>query len=98
MEARVVDDRPLRVGDELTFFYPSTEWEMDRPFRCRCGAGEGKCLGWIDGAKVLASRGRMDRDGMGRRKNVLEGYWLNGHVREMLEKEKEKRRRVEGRG
>lgn len=22
----------------VTFFYPSTEWELDQPFDCRCGA------------------------------------------------------------
>ena len=105
MEARVVADRPLRVGDELTFFYPSTEWEMDRPFRCRCGAGEGTCLGWIDGAKVLARRvepglgSEVGGSGSGsenakeekrKKRSVLERYWLNEHVKQMLRREKEK--------
>ncbi|KAF5856989.1 hypothetical protein ETB97_006445 [Aspergillus alliaceus] len=31
-EVRVSEDRPLSVGDELTFFYPSTEWKMVQPF------------------------------------------------------------------
>ena len=22
----------------VTFFYPSTEWELDQPFECRCGS------------------------------------------------------------
>lgn len=30
MEVRVVGDRPLKNGDALTFFYPSTEWDMDQ--------------------------------------------------------------------
>lgn len=71
MEVRVVDDRPLRVGDALTFFYPSTEWDMAQPFNCNCGAGEGVCKGWISGAK------NMSRD-------ELKGYWLNPHIEEML--------------
>lgn len=25
--------RPISIGDELSFFYPSTEWEMDAPFK-----------------------------------------------------------------
>ena len=118
MEARVVADRPLRAGDELTFFYPSTEWEMDRPFRCRCGAGKGKCLGWIDGAKVLARRvepglgsevdGLVGGDGSGsgsgsgdekeerrKKRSVLERYWLNEHVKEMLRREKEGSEEIE---
>jgi hypothetical protein len=49
---RVVAARDLEAGEELTFFYPSTEWDMDRPFRCRCGAPE--CIGVVSGAKHLA--------------------------------------------
>ena len=36
-------------GDELAFFYPSTEWEMTQPFACHCGSEN--CLGSIQGAK-----------------------------------------------
>lgn len=42
---------PVRAGDELRFFYPSTEWEMQEPFDCRCGAAN--CLGRIRGARWL---------------------------------------------
>ena len=38
-------------GDELTFFYPSTEWQMVQPFQCHCGAAN--CLGIIQGAAFL---------------------------------------------
>lgn len=42
----------IRPGDELTFFYPSTEWEMAQPFVCNCGhAG---CLQLINGASHLS--------------------------------------------
>lgn len=34
---KVVALREIRKGETLSFFYPSTEWEMDRPFDCRCG-------------------------------------------------------------
>ncbi|MCJ1385204.1 hypothetical protein MMC17_008325 [Xylographa soralifera] len=68
-EVRVARDRPLRRGDKLTFFYPSTEWTMAQPFACRCGSGG--CLGTIRGA------GEMGRGVVGR-------YWLNGFVEEML--------------
>lgn len=27
--------RDIEVGDELCFFYPSTEWAMDSPFQCK---------------------------------------------------------------
>ena len=40
--------RDIDAGEELTFFYPSTEWEMASPFRCQCG--KQKCLKMIHGA------------------------------------------------
>ncbi|KAK3714266.1 hypothetical protein LTR37_007852 [Vermiconidia calcicola] len=68
-EVRVVAHRALRAGEEVTFFYPSTEWEMQQPFECRCGSQ--KCLGLVRGAKF------MDDD-------VLRRWWLNGHVERLL--------------
>jgi hypothetical protein len=41
----------LEAGDEVTFFYPSTEWAMVRPFNCLCGAPD--CIGYVAGAKYL---------------------------------------------
>jgi len=38
----------IAEGDEMTFFYPSTEWDMAQPFKCLCGCGS--CLGEIRGA------------------------------------------------
>jgi hypothetical protein len=72
MEVRVVDDRPLKRGDPLTFFYPSTEWDMARPFECNCQAGEGVCRGLISGAKDMS-------------REQLKGYWLNEHIVELLD-------------
>ena len=45
--------RALSPGDELSFFYPSTEWEMSQPFVCNCGAQS--CLQLINGASHLSS-------------------------------------------
>lgn len=45
--------RNIGLGEELTFFYPSTEWEMDRPFNCTCGSDQ--CLGVISGARYLST-------------------------------------------
>ncbi|KAI9739483.1 MAG: hypothetical protein M1818_005171 [Claussenomyces sp. TS43310] len=61
--------RGLRPGDELTFFYPSTEWSMAQGFDCLCGAQT--CRGRIEGAATM-------------RPEHLEGLWLNGYIREML--------------
>lgn len=43
--------KAIEPGDELTFFYPSTEWFMAEPFHCLCG--EANCIGTIKGAKEL---------------------------------------------
>lgn len=43
--------KPLQPGDELTFFYPSTEWDMSQPFVCNCQAAG--CLQLINGASHL---------------------------------------------
>lgn len=44
--------REIKAGEAVTFFYPSTEWDMDQPFDCTCGASN--CLGRISGAKQLS--------------------------------------------
>ncbi len=43
--------QPLQAGDEFTFFYPSTEWDMAQPFVCNCGNKD--CLQLINGASHL---------------------------------------------
>lgn len=76
MAVRVARGRALAVGDELTFFYPSSEWEMAQPFACRCGAPA--CRGWIAGARE-----------MGRAR--LRGIWLNMHIEELLDEQEAQR-------
>lgn len=74
-EVRVARDRDLQAGDDVTFFYPSTEWESPRPFGCLCGAdekGEGKkCIGVQRGAKFISHK-------------VLQNYFVNNHVMELI--------------
>jgi len=41
----------IQPGDELVFFYPSTEWDMAQPFSCFCGSPN--CLHLIRGAAYL---------------------------------------------
>lgn len=54
----------------LQFFYPSTEWEMAQAFQCLCNTSS--CRGTISGAKHMSP-------------SQLEGYWLNAHIRHLLE-------------
>ncbi|MBD2092036.1 SET domain-containing protein [Microcoleus sp. FACHB-1515] len=57
--------RDIAVGEELSFFYPSTEWEMDAPFDCLCQSP--RCLKRIAGAKYLSIE-------------TLSQYTLNRHI------------------
>jgi SET domain-containing protein len=59
----------IAVGDELTFFYPSTEWEMTVPFICNCDSPN--CIHVVAGARYLSPA-------------VLERYFLNQHIRRMI--------------
>ncbi|MBN8837052.1 MAG: SET domain-containing protein-lysine N-methyltransferase [Sphingobacteriia bacterium] len=43
--------KKIEPGDEFTFFYPSTEWDMAQPFACTCGTAT--CLQHISGAKYI---------------------------------------------
>jgi hypothetical protein len=61
--------RDIEVGEELSFFYPSTEWEMDAPFICLCGAVN--CIHVVAGARFLPL-------------STLENHYLNKHIREMM--------------
>lgn len=61
--------RELKIGEEVTFFYPSTEWEMVRPFVCLCGAPG--CIRYVAGAKYLSP-------------DLLGHYFINPHVRKLV--------------
>ncbi|KAL8380641.1 hypothetical protein RB595_005084 [Gaeumannomyces hyphopodioides] len=66
----LVGPKGLEPGDELTFFYPSTEWLMAQRFDCLCRAPS--CCGIIGGAAEMPL-------------SQLAGRWLNGHILDMLE-------------
>jgi len=59
----------IKPGEELSYFYPSTEWEMDAPFICLCGALN--CIHVVAGARFLSL-------------STLEHHYLNRHIREMM--------------
>ena len=61
--------RDIEKGEELSFFYPSTEWEMDAPFICLCGSSN--CIHVVAGARFLPL-------------STLEHHYLNKHIREMM--------------
>jgi len=65
---RIVAARDVAAGAELTFFYPSTEWELAQPFICVCGTDE--CLGPIMGAKFLSDA-------------IVKRYFINDFILQM---------------
>jgi len=60
--------RDIAEGEDLSYFYPSTEWEMDRPFVCLCGAPG--CIGLVAGARHLSDE-------------ALRGRFINRHILEL---------------
>ncbi|KAI9272437.1 hypothetical protein BY458DRAFT_455442 [Sporodiniella umbellata] len=67
----VIAVKDLAEGDELTFFYPSTEWDMIQPFSCWCGSP--KCIKTVQGAKHLSTE-------------TLKQFCLSKHIAQYLEK------------
>ena len=61
--------RKIEIAEEFTFFYPSTEWSMDRGFDCLCESEN--CLGYIQGAAHLPL-------------NVLTKYKLSEYIQQKL--------------
>lgn len=48
----IVAVKTIEERDEMTFFYPSSEWDMAQPFTCLCGCSN--CLGVIQGAAHIS--------------------------------------------
>lgn len=65
----VYANKDIEKGDELSFFYPATEWEMDAPFICLCGSSS--CIHVVAGARFLPL-------------STLESHFLNRHIREYM--------------
>ncbi|MEQ9672225.1 SET domain-containing protein [Coleofasciculus sp. G2-EDA-02] len=65
----VISLQRIKPGEELTFFYPSTEWSIDRGFNCVCGSKD--CRGTIQGAAHLSP-------------NVLTQYKLSSYIQQKL--------------
>lgn len=68
----VTAKRKIAVGEELTFFYPSTEWSMAQGFTCLCQSK--KCLGYIQGAAYLSL-------------NTLTSYKFSRYIQQRIEKQ-----------
>jgi len=65
--------KPIKEGEEFTFFYPSSEWDMDQAFQCNCGSAA--CLGLIKGAKYLPA-------------NLIKNYRFTDFIEQKLKLER----------
>jgi hypothetical protein len=61
--------RDIEENEAITFFYPSTEWDMEQAFDCGCRSEN--CLGRIKGAMHLDE-------------NLLTRYKFTPHIMEKL--------------
>ncbi|RKP11757.1 hypothetical protein BJ684DRAFT_12493 [Piptocephalis cylindrospora] len=68
MEVRAARD--IEAGEELTYFYPSTEWKVTQVFPCWCGSEQ--CIGDVQGASYLSPK-------------ALEGHYVNPHITALVQ-------------
>jgi hypothetical protein len=76
---KIVALKQIAEGDEMTFFYPSTEWSMAQPFTCFCGSDN--CLGEISGAAHI-------------RPEILGNYKLTRFIQQQLHERSNKEKRA----
>ncbi len=62
---QIIALKDIAENEEVTFFYPATEWQMAQVFDCFCG--HNNCLGAISGAANLS-------------KAQLQRYKVNPHI------------------
>lgn len=97
-QVRVVNEMPLKAGDDITFFYPSTEWEMQQPFvsfLLYFVPGHSLTDEMMDHMLTLGQHCRCGSEncvGIVRGAKylddaTLEKYWLNAHVERLVAKE-----------
>ncbi len=67
----------IQEGEELVFFYPSTEWRMTQSFNCYCGSN--CCIGKIRGAFYLS-------------KDLQEKYRFSDFIQQQLAKKAARRK------
>ncbi len=76
---QIVALKHIAEGDEMTFFYPSTEWDMAQPFTCFCGTRN--CLGIIQGAAHISPE-------------ILSSYKLTRFIQQQLHDRSNKEKRA----
>ncbi|KAF9901623.1 hypothetical protein EC991_005846 [Linnemannia zychae] len=65
----VIAASDIKKGDNMTFFYPASEWDMEQPFPCWCCSQQ--CIKHVQGAKFLS-------------KETLARYLVTHHIQKLL--------------
>lgn len=76
---QVVALQGIENGEEFTFFYPSTEWDMASPFQCYCN--QPQCIGLIRGASHIPEE-------------ILNQYRLSDFIQKKLKSRQRKLKKV----
>jgi hypothetical protein len=71
-DRQVFSLKPIELGQEITFNYNTTEYEMAEPFSCRCGSS--RCGGRVRGFRFLCDEERERLR-----------PWLSDHLLSVLE-------------
>ncbi len=79
--------KPIKKGEEVTFNYLSSEWDMAAPFACQCGADG--CHKTIRGFQHLSQEHKMQLADLAlpylRRLIALEPWWMKDELSESEE-------------
>ena len=68
-KGEIIAIKEIAKNEEISFFYPSTEWSMSQPFKCFCNSLS--CLGMIQGAAHLEN-------------NVVINYRFSDYIQKKL--------------
>ncbi|MCX7067858.1 MAG: SET domain-containing protein-lysine N-methyltransferase [Methylococcales bacterium] len=68
-KGEIIAIKEIAKNEEISFFYPSTEWSMSQPFKCLCNSRS--CLGMIQGAAHLEN-------------NVVINYRFSDYIQKKL--------------
>lgn len=76
--------RPIKKGEEITFNYLSSEWDMAAPFTCQCGSE--RCYGSIRGFQHLSNEDKLQLADLAlpylRRLIALRPWWMKDELGE----------------
>ncbi|MDQ3233123.1 MAG: SET domain-containing protein-lysine N-methyltransferase [Pseudobdellovibrionaceae bacterium] len=80
----IIAVKPIKKGEEVTFNYLSSEWEMASPFQCQCGSDD--CHGSVQGFRHLSMDQKLQLADLAlpylRRLIPLQPWWMKDELAE----------------